>query len=423
MKSTPRLLNPDYPALGFNPVPGSLGTVRALRKKLADCADVLGETHGVVSKLMDGGHWKGDAAVAFRAQIEDGTLPRNLRDAARSVRKAARQLGFWCGELDELRHRARRLNEDAEDARGALATAKRRADLAGDDPALKKTEAEGHAAAKRAHHAADAAVKTAEGDLARILAKAHDLAAEHEVAAGARAAKIRAATEKLAPREPGFFEELGEWITDNLPDILSFVAGVVGLVALFVLSGGVLAAVLLLAAAAMGLGAATLRVTDPKVWSSLKDGLTKGELDSDFWSNSVAVSADALGALPGLGAAARGGSVAVRALGEGAEVLTLGQRVSMFGSQSVSEARALTGLGNPLLAVVVRGAGDPVKSAETVELVSASTGVATAGYGLAASAAEALDVDVAKDASTGIDGLRAGLDSGAVVDLARHLFS
>ncbi|MGW5633887.1 hypothetical protein [Streptomyces sp. NPDC003832] len=69
-------------------------------------AEVLEDTHGLVTKLLDGSYWKGDAAVAFREQLDDGPLPRNLKNAARSLRKAATQLNRWEGELDDFQKRA-----------------------------------------------------------------------------------------------------------------------------------------------------------------------------------------------------------------------------------------------------------------------------------------------------------------------------
>ena len=92
LKSAPHIPNPAYPHLGFNPVPGDPETVRRLHKKLAGCAKVLEETHDLVTKLLDGSYWKGDAAVAFREQLDGGPLPLNLKNAAHSIRKAARQL-------------------------------------------------------------------------------------------------------------------------------------------------------------------------------------------------------------------------------------------------------------------------------------------------------------------------------------------
>lgn len=122
---------PDsYPHLGFNPAPGSPDTVRALGAKLIKCAKVLDETRDMITKLMDGSYWKGDAAVAFRQQLEDGPLPLNLKNAAHSIRKAAKQLDRWEVELDDFQRRAKRLDDDAREARRALEKIESRADAA-----------------------------------------------------------------------------------------------------------------------------------------------------------------------------------------------------------------------------------------------------------------------------------------------------
>lgn len=277
LKSSPRIANPDYPNLGFNPVPGSTETVSGLHKKLAGCAKVLEDTRDLVTKLMDGSYWKGDAAVAFREQLDDGPLPLNLKNAARSLRKAAKQLNLWEGELDDFQRRAKRLDEEAKDARAVVDTAKGKATTAGDDPALDKKKGAGHDDAQKALTSANAAVDEAEADLEKILGRARKLAEEHEQQAQYRAGKIRDATKKLAPHEPGWFDSAVDWLGENLPDILSGVAAVVGLVALFVLSGGTAAAVLLLAAAALSATALTMRVIgDPTLRASLWDGFTKG---------------------------------------------------------------------------------------------------------------------------------------------------
>lgn len=130
--------NPNYPHLGFNPTPGDTNTVRDLGKKLADCAKVLEEAHGLVTKLMDGSYWRGDAAVAFREQLEDGPLPLNLKNAAHSVRKAARQLDRWEGELDDFQRRAKKLEREAKDAQDAVDAAKGHAEKVKNDPDLEE---------------------------------------------------------------------------------------------------------------------------------------------------------------------------------------------------------------------------------------------------------------------------------------------
>ncbi|WP_159038211.1 hypothetical protein [Streptomyces sp. WM6386] len=72
LKSSPSIPNPNYPHLGFNPTPGTTDTVRNLHKKLSTCAKTLEDTHELVTKLMEGSYWKGDAAVAFRNNSRTG---------------------------------------------------------------------------------------------------------------------------------------------------------------------------------------------------------------------------------------------------------------------------------------------------------------------------------------------------------------
>ncbi|MEU3740516.1 putative T7SS-secreted protein [Streptomyces sp. NPDC032198] len=409
LKSAPHIPNPTCPALGFNPVPGSPDTVRSLHQKLGNCAKVLDDTHGQVTKLMAGSYWEGDAAVAFREQIDGGPLPLNLKNAAHSLSKAAKQLGRWHDELDEFRRRAKLLNEDAKDARAAVEAAQGQVSEVPDGADDRK------GALKRATGKVD----EAQAELDRILGKARRLASEHEEKAGYRARKIRDATRKLAPKEPGLFEEIGAWLTENLPDILSFVAGVVGLVALFVVTGGVAAAGLLLVAGVLSAGALTLRLTDAEVMESLADGFTKGELDADFWGNVVSLGGDALGVLPGVGAAGRS---LVKAAEASSETVTLGQRLASFGTTTMDEARAMTGLENTPLNFVLRSAPNAPRAVEVVERASAGLGVGTSGYGLVGSAVDAVDNDGVKAGTTGVDGARLGLDGGGLFDLARHVF-
>ncbi|WP_446580396.1 putative T7SS-secreted protein [Streptomyces sp. LARHCF252] len=421
LKSSPSIPSHDYPHLGFNPTPGDTDTVRDLSKKLANCARTLQETHELVTKLMDGSYWKGDAAVAFRKQLDDGPLPLNLKNAAHSVRKAARQLDRWEGELDDFQRRAKKLEQDAKDAQDAVDTAKGHAEKAKNDPDL-DDKGTRHDKAQKSLSSANTAVEEAQAELDKVIGKARKLAEEHEEKARYRAGKIRDATKKLAPHEPGWLEEFGEWFVENLPDILSFTAGVIGLVALFVATGGMAAAVLLLAAAALSASALTMRLSDPKVRASLADGITKGELDSDFWGNVVSLGGDVLGAVPGVSAVGVGVRGTMRALQAGEEAVSLGKVLTTLGSKTIGEAKAISNLGNPALNMVVRGARDSARAGEVVEITSASLGVMTAGYGLVSSAVDELDNDGAKDTGTGIDGTRAILDGGALIDLAQHVF-
>ncbi|MFF0226112.1 putative T7SS-secreted protein [Streptomyces sp. NPDC004629] len=193
-----------YPHLGFDPAPGDTHSVRDLHKKLASCAKVLEETHGLVTQLMDGSHWKGDAAVAFREELRGGPLALNLRNAAHSVRKAAGQLVRWEGELDDFQRRAGRLDADARDAWDVLDKARRRASRARSSPALGREAGPGHDDAQKSLTQANAAVAHAQADLDAIIRRARKLAEEHEEKARHRATKIQTATKKLAPQTPPF---------------------------------------------------------------------------------------------------------------------------------------------------------------------------------------------------------------------------
>ncbi|WP_121748971.1 putative T7SS-secreted protein [Streptomyces sp. E2N166] len=425
LKSAPPIPNPAYPHLGFNPVPGDTETVRGLQKKLSGCAKVLQETHDLVTKLLDGSYWKGDAAVAFREQLDGGPLPLNLKNAAHSIRKAARQLDRWEGELDDFQRRAKKLEEDAKEAQAAVDRAQGRANKAGDDPDLKKDGAD-HDAAQKALTRANADLDDVQAELKKIIGKAKRLAEEHEEKAGYRAGKIRDATKKLVPHEPGWFDEVLDWLGDNLPDILSFTAGLIGMAALLLAGplGWSLAATAALMLTASGISgtALALRLTDPEVRASLWDGITKGELDANFWSNVVSLGADAAGALPGVAAVSKGSFEATRAIRRSSQVLDFWQKAGTYGSKAIDEAGAIANLENSMIARAVRGFSDPGRAAKAIAGTSVLTGVGTGGFGLYNKAVDAEDDGIKDGTVAGIDGSRLILDSGGLVDIARYVF-
>ncbi|MEU2617230.1 putative T7SS-secreted protein [Streptomyces sp. NPDC007157] len=422
LKSRSGVSDTGYPNLGFNPAPGSTDSVHDLYVKLTNCAKVLEESHGLVTKLMDGSYWKGDAAVAFREELDGGSLPLNLKNAAHSIRKAARHLDRWEGELEEFQRRAKRLESDAKDARDVLDAANGRASKAKADPDLNKKGSRHDTAQKTLSHA-NTAVDDARADLDAIITRAKKLAEEHEEKARYRAGKITDATQKLAPQEPGFFDEALDWISDNLPDILSWTAAVIGIIALFVVTGGTAAAVLLLVAAALSAGAVVTRLADPTVRASLWDGFRHGEFDADFWSNAIGVAADGLGMLPGLGAAAKGAPVLFRSVGEAGEVLTVGERITAAGGKTMASAKEFADLKNPFTEWVVEKAPRLTNAVEVTEKVAPWAGLATASYGLAASLNDSLDNDTVSSAGTGVDGFFLGpIDTAETVDLVRRVF-
>ncbi|MFF1766369.1 hypothetical protein [Streptomyces sp. NPDC058249] len=424
LKSAPRIPNSAYPHLGFNPVPGSTETVRGLRKKLTGCAKVLEDTHGLVTRLMEGSYWKGDAAVAFREQLDGGPLPLNLKNAAHSIRKAAKQLDRWEGELDDFQRRATRLEQDAQEAQAAVDRAKGHATEAAASSDLDKNGAR-HDDARKALTKANTAVDDAEDALEKIRGKARKLADEHERQAQLRAGRIRDATKKLAPHEPGWFDSALDWLDENLPDILSFVAGVIGLVAIIFAGplGLAMVAALMLTASALSATALGLRIfQDPEMWASLKDGFTKGEFDADFFSNLATVGGDAMGALPGIGAVMAGSRGAVNAIRAGSETLSMGQKAGVFGSKIMEGAQGISRLENPLTGWLVRGASDAERAEKTVAATSGLVGVGTGGFGLVNSLVDADDDGIKDGSVAGIDGTRLILDNGGILNVVGHVF-
>ncbi|MBW5425396.1 hypothetical protein GKQ77_28195 [Streptomyces sp. BG9H] len=409
-----------YPDLGFDPAPGDCDTVKELHKKLDSCVTVLRDTRKVVTKLMDGSYWEGDAAVAFREAVEEGPLSLNLKNAARSIEKAAKQLERWEVDLDDFQRRARELNGKAKEAREALKAAKGHADTVGADPDLDKHDKNGKQGkarddAEKALKLADGKVEDAQAELDRILARARSLRREHAERSKYRAEKIRDATDKLAPHEPGWFDKACEWVKENLPDILSAVAGVLALAAIIATGplGLGVAAALMLAASATSAVALGVRVSDPVVWASLKDGFTKGEFDADFFGNVVSVGADAVGMAPGLGAVIKGGRTATQAVQAGAGAMSLGQKLATYGTHTWDAGKDIAQLGNPLVNAVVTSE----TAATNVAATSGAMGLVTAGYGL-------VDDDEGRaETSTKVDGGRLLLDLPGVPTIARFAFS
>ncbi|MHC3475519.1 putative T7SS-secreted protein [Streptomyces sp. 7R007] len=437
LKSDPGVDNP-YTHIGFNPAPGSTHLVRDVHRHLTSCAKEMEKTHSKVTKLMDGSYWEGDAAVAFREKLQDGPLPINLKNGTHSVHKAAKQLDLWLTELEDFQRRAKKLDGEAKHAREALERARGHADKAKNAPALDKGKGRDYDDAHSALTKANTVVKTAQEDLDDVLRRARSLATEHEDTARKRARHISDATHKLAPHEPSAWDTFTDWAADNLPDILSACAAVLGAIALLGLTV-VAPWVLFLAAGLLSGVAFGLRLSDPEVMASLKDGLTKGEMDVEFWSNALGVAGDFLGMLPGLGAVFKGlmktpelMSTMSRAVGEADEVLTLGQKVARAGSLSWSsikttgtsirtEAAAAEGAVNILAHPRVLG-GRLAPIVEKIDKPATYLGAGTAVYGVASSLVSSLDSDGAKTATNLLDGPRTlGIDLPATVG-ALHFF-
>ncbi|MEU4644908.1 WXG100 family type VII secretion target [Micromonospora sp. NPDC023814] len=268
-----------YPALGFDPAPGTPANVAAFATVLKNAAGRLQEARGEIDAVARGvGGWEGQAAEGFRNRIHG--FPKKLDEAASTMTKAADLLEEWHQDLVTLQTKARAYEQDA-------AAAKKKVEAAEDDPALSLV---GQffdndldlAAAQAKVNAANRRLETAQGERDDIVASAETLKRHHEELSTEVAKRLGRLAESAS--DPGLLTELldgltapfdafGDWMTNNanrianLGDVFGDIAVGSGLVSLLiigtgtVLSGTVIGAPLggaLIIFGGSGLGASTI---------------------------------------------------------------------------------------------------------------------------------------------------------------------
>ncbi|MFD8884355.1 hypothetical protein ACFV0H_17780 [Streptomyces erythrochromogenes] len=357
----------EHAALGFDPAPGNPAAVLALARKLGASAKSLDEASRVVTDLVShSSSWQGEAATAFRASLSRD-LPRYLASAHTSLAEAARRLTGWHDTLVAHRELAARY-----DARAAAA----------------KTE-------------------EALTDTRRL---ARELAAEHAAAARRVAATLNAATDRLAPKEPGLLASIWHKITEDPADALSNASAILGFVgALVALACPPAGLAIMLVGSGLSLAALAMHASDPKFRKSLTDGFTKGQFDADFWKSSVTLMGDTVGSVPG-----------VAALASGAKAGTAAARAAMA---AAPEASALTGLspGATAFRQAAWSTSDDLRQVESPltgwalqssdQATRNRVGAAVAGTGAVTAILDyAPDNEALDHGSTAVDGTRGVLD-------------
>lgn len=213
----------EFPALGFDPAPGDAGAVVAAADRVEGAARTFGEASANVSRLNSSG-WTGQAADAFRTQLED--LPRDLDLAARSHRTTARTLSDYGSGLQVRQRRAAELEGRAEELTRLQAAAVGEVNrIAG------QTAAAGSAELATLTSRYDAARSRADGlgaELGQVVAEARRLHGEHRSSAASAARSIRNVAD--APyREPGWlsraWDSVKGWIADHA-DVLASISTV-----------------------------------------------------------------------------------------------------------------------------------------------------------------------------------------------------
>ncbi|MET9181869.1 putative T7SS-secreted protein [Kitasatospora aureofaciens] len=308
---------PDWSGLGFNPAPGDPAAVAGLSSSLRRVSQHLTGVHTTLAQISgDQGQWTGEAAKAFAARF--GKLPGYLQDAADSITAAYQALDVWYQALTEHQPRAAELaraavtaQQDRAQAEQAHRTAAAAPDLAlagksfADDTSLAAAEQRYNAARKHLDAAAEL-LDSATTTLTGLRSQAHELAGSHRSDAHRTATAIRKAADSKAPPEPGRLSKIGTWLKDHGADLLTVAAGVCGVAAIF-FPAFALPAILLSGAAALAHG--TKFAAEGKLWPPQKN-----------IGNWLTLGGDVLGAIPGVGVAAKGATAVREASAAGSGV-------------------------------------------------------------------------------------------------------
>ncbi|MGC0339206.1 putative T7SS-secreted protein [Streptomyces sp. SLBN-8D4] len=339
-----------FPSLGWNPVPGVPEQVTSLYRKVKSAADTLNNCHRQIEYLLGASSsWHGDAASAFRDTL-DGDLKTAMMNAGHSLDKAAAALGTWEGDLTSHRELAKKYDDAARENKADADKARARYDQAAGNPDLKlagkeyPSQAEADAATER--------LRTAERELTEatthlnnantayndVIAKAKELEGTHTDAAETVARSLDEADDKLAPKEPGWFDKALSAIGEGLKAVGEFLvehAGTIGAIAgLLALLPTPLAPVFLGIAVAASAVSMAKNLASEDFRDSLMGeyGLKEGAF---AWASMVG---DGLGMVPGVGALARAGSeagLAAAVAREGGEALSLGSKLGAFSKEIV----------------------------------------------------------------------------------------
>ncbi|WRZ90051.1 WXG100 family type VII secretion target [Streptomyces sp. NBC_01007] len=329
----------DFPALGFVPCPGDstaagdvAKTVRRTAKALDEICQVL---HGTGA-----GDWEGKAAEAFREKFDDEFRPR-MDDARDSFKDAATALEDWAAYMERKQKDAATLEAQAAEANAQLGKAH--------DKATKLDHADQNTKDTEDHQDkvqdANRAVNSRELELEELRCKGHRMAKGYQEYGKGIADRLKTAMD-IAPNEPGMWDKLGSAIEDlgdalaDLPgqvgdlladvgdwieahaDWITVAASVVGVIAIFCpalapLAIGLSAIAFLAHASAYGMSGLF-----PPTGERIGNWLTLG--------------GDALGMVPGVGAAKSGIKAGLKA-GRATEGVVAGTRVGIKTAATVTK--------------------------------------------------------------------------------------
>ncbi|MFF5157482.1 DUF6531 domain-containing protein [Streptomyces sp. NPDC000348] len=364
--------------LDKDPTPGDPQRVRTLARVLHDFADDVSEALRLVKGMAGEGtlaEWAGKSAEVFKEEFSG--VPKNLRKLEKSYALCGDALADYWPKLERAQALADRALAKAREARADLTSAQskltsaeswvgratKEADKYKDDPTGSKSDADQPDEAKvraatrdvrsarSAQDKAQSDVSAAQGALAAAKKMAADARTMREEAARDARSKIDEASD-AGIRNRSWWEEIGDWFTDNWDSIVAackIVVAVVGIVAM-IIGGPILGAIVLIAALVV-----------------LADTLYKySKGQASLWDVGLA----ALDCIPGMKGLTTLGGLAkgLKAFGK------TGLKGMALGVQGLG--RSTSALGRQMKKLVTRG--DPVDLA-TGEMVMSATDVTLDG--------------------------------------------
>ncbi|MFD7767760.1 RHS repeat-associated core domain-containing protein [Streptomyces sp. NPDC059787] len=262
--------------LDKDPTPGDPDRVRTLARFLHGFADDVSEALRLVKGMAGEGtlaEWAGKSADVFKEEFSG--VPKNLRKLEKSYGMCGDALADYWPKLERAQALADKALAKAREARADLSSAQskltsaeswvgratKEADKYKDDPTGSKSDADKPDEAKvRAATRDVRSAKSAQDKAQSDVSAAQDaLAAAKKMAADARKMREEAARDTKSKideasdagiRNRSWWEEIGDWFTDNWDTIVAackIVVAVVGIVAM-IIGGPILGAIVLIAA-------------------------------------------------------------------------------------------------------------------------------------------------------------------------------
>jgi RHS repeat-associated protein len=262
--------------LDKDPTPGDPDRVRQLARQLHDFADDVSDALRLVKGMADEDtllEWAGKSAAVFKDEFSG--VPKNLKKLKKSYEMCGDALADFWPKLeraqalaDKALAKAREARDDLTSAQSRLSSAdswvtraSKEADKYKDDPTGSKSDADKpdeskvRAATRDVQHAKSAQTKAqsdvtnAQDALSAAKKMAEDARKMREEAAREAKSKIDEASD-AGIQNRSWWEEIGDWFTDNWDSIVAackIVVAVVGIVAM-IIGGPILGAIVLVAA-------------------------------------------------------------------------------------------------------------------------------------------------------------------------------